>query len=146
MPLVTGLEYLLSARFPLNTDARKICPWAFNPSCCDPDWMWECLGRFLHLTNNLVNSKSLLYSKKSKMKEMGYVRLEGEWDLQEENKELMIEPWGPAVVQAGEEEPAETGKAWLVNRRGSQGSGACMSEKRSLDLVMSQPLWPGMVC
>lgn len=88
-----------------------------------------------------MNSKSLLYSKKSKMKEMGYMRLEGNETSKKENKELMIEPWGPAVLQAGEEEPAETGKAWLVNRRGSSpGSGACMSEKRSLDLVMSQPL------
>lgn len=50
------------------------------------------MGRFLHLTNNLVNSKSLLYSKKSKMKEMGYVRLEGNETSKKENKELMIEP------------------------------------------------------
>lgn len=68
------------------------------------------MGRFLHLSNNLVNSKSLLYSKKKggcKMKEMGYMRLEGNETSKRENKELIIEPWGPAVLQAGEEEPAK---------------------------------------
>ena len=69
------------------------------------------MGRFLHLSNNLVNTKSLLYSKKKKkkgkMKEMGYMRLEGNETSKRENKELIIEPWGPAVLQAGEEEPAK---------------------------------------
>ena len=68
------------------------------------------MGRFLHLSNNLVNSKSLLYSKKKKkgkMKEMGYMRLEGNETSKRENEELIIEPWGPAVLQAGEEEPAK---------------------------------------
>ena len=52
------------------------------------------MGRFLHLTNNLVNSKSLLYSKKKKkkkgkMKEIGYMRLEGNETSKRENKELI---------------------------------------------------------
>ena len=45
--------------------------------------------------------------KKGKMKEMGYMRLEGNETSKRENKELIIETWGPAVLQAGEEEPAK---------------------------------------
>lgn len=41
------------------------------------------------------------------MKEMGYMRLEGNETSKRENKELIIETWGPAVLQAGEEEPAK---------------------------------------
>jgi len=41
------------------------------------------------------------------MKEIGYMRLAGNETSKRENKELIIEPWGPAMLQAEEEEPAE---------------------------------------
>ena len=49
------------------------------------------------------------------MKEIGYMRLEGNETSKRENKELIIEPWGPAVLQAEEEEPASNLALWEVS-------------------------------
>lgn len=62
------------------------------------------------------------------MKETGCMRLEGCETSKRENKELIVERWGPcSVTGRGGRASKETGKAWLVSRRGSSpASGACI--------------------
>ena len=65
------------------------------------------------------------------MKEIGYMRLEGNETSKRENKELIIEPWGPAVLQAEEEEPAKRQErhGWYTEEEALQCRGLACKRK-----------------